>query len=126
MQVLTYGLNKPETGDKGSVFFPALEANITQLDSHNHDGVNSPKVPITNITVATQAIASGSWVSAGNGRYKQTVSMSGGKQYDDYFITFRETSTGHQLGLTCEKVGATSYDVYINDNSLDVTAYYLI
>ena len=38
---LSYGFVRPATGDKGSVFFPALEDNITQLNSHDHDGTDS-------------------------------------------------------------------------------------
>jgi hypothetical protein len=33
-------------------------------------------------------------------------------------------STGHVIYPTIEKVSATQYDIYINDNSLNLTAVY--
>ncbi len=124
MITLTYGRQKPENGDRGSVFWDALAANIVTNDAHDHDGSNSPKISSANISHSTQAIASGSWVAQGNGEYKQTVAMPGAITYDDSLIQFKNTTTGHQYHLTVEKVSANSYDVYINDNTVSLTAIY--
>lgn len=42
MITLSYGYEKPQNGDTGDVFFPALERDIQRLNDHTHDGVNSP------------------------------------------------------------------------------------
>lgn len=41
MDVLSYGYKKPQDGDTGDVFFPAIEDNIQRVNDHTHDGVNS-------------------------------------------------------------------------------------
>lgn len=127
MLTLTYGMKVPETGDIGSDFFPALETNFTNLDAHTHDGTTSSKLPGSSMTSYTQAISSASWVSVAGvtGLYKQTVTLAGGLQFNDYYPMFKITSSGNLIFLTVEKASATSYVVYINDNTLNITAYYL-
>jgi hypothetical protein len=121
---LSYGFELPQTGDKGDVFFPALEDNITQLNSHTHNGTDSAKITAASGVVVTQAIASGSWSSQGNGTYKQTVTIPAGfANYDDFRVSFKNSS-GDYFYLKTAKITATTYDVYINDNSLSLTAVY--
>ena len=127
MEVLTYGLKKPETGDKGSTFFPALEDDITQLDAHNHNGVNSAKLSTSSLVNSTQAILAAGWIALGDGtgRYYQNVTMAGGLAYDGQLIAFRKTDGNKDyLCLDVEKVSANTYKVYCNDNTLNVTALY--
>lgn len=120
---LTYGLKRPADGDLGSVWFDALEDNITQLDAHTHDGTTSARLTSKSVTKVTAAIASGSW-SASGALYKQTITMPAGMNYDDFGLEFRE-GNDHVIYPTVEKVTATTYDVYVNDNTLDLTVLYL-
>jgi hypothetical protein len=124
MQTLSYGFKKPQAGDQGSALFTAIEDNFQQLNDHTHNGSNSPQLTSSALSVTTQSIVSGSWVSQGNGTYKQTVAMPGSLQFDTVDISFRHSTLGHPLMLTVEKVSATSYDVYINDNTISLTANY--
>lgn len=124
MLTLSFGFKKPQTGDNGSVFFPALEGNFQQLNDHTHNGTNSSLLPTASLAVTTQSIASGSWSSLGGGNYRQLVTLTGGLQFDAVVVSFRDAATGNYLNLTVEKVSATTYYVYINDNSLTLTAYY--
>ena len=125
MQTLTYGLKVPETGDRGSVWFPALEDNFERLDAHNHDGSDSPKLTAAATTVVTQSVASGSWVATTNGTYRQLVTVPAAiASIDEVRVQFRHTTTGDYYHLKTEKVSATTYYAYINDNSLTVTAVY--
>ena len=126
MNTLTYGIQVPQTGDIGSVFFPALEDNFTQLDAHNHDGVTSSKIMSSSVKSTTQSILAAAWVAVAGvaGLYNQVVTMPTGLQYDDYVPMFK-MSTGDLLFLTVEKASATSYTVYCNDNTLTVTALYI-
>ncbi len=126
MLTLSYGYLKPQTGDKGSVFFPALEANIQQLNDHTHNGVNSSLIPASSIVATTQALVAADWVDVdGSGLYRQLVAMPGAMVYNNFSILAKLTATGNQYYPTIEKVTANSFYIYINDNSLDVTVYYL-
>lgn len=124
MLTLSYGYLKPQTGDKGSVFFPALEADIQQLNDHTHNGVNSALIQSSSIVATTQALVAADWVSVGGGRYRQLVMMPGAMQYDNFAILAKLTVLGHQFYPTIDKVTANTFYIYINDNSLDVTVYY--
>lgn len=124
MQTLSYGFLKPQTGDKGSAFFPALEGDIQQLNDHTHNGVNSSLLPSTSISPTTQALSSASWVATSGGTFRQLVTMPGGLIYDNFVVSVKLTSTKHLIYPTIEKVSATTFYVYTNDNSLDYTVVY--
>jgi hypothetical protein len=121
---LTYGYKKPSTGDRGSTFFPDLEGDIQQLNDHNHNGTNSSLLSIQAVSVTTQAIASGSWAATSGGTYKQTVTLPGTLTFDTVSMEFRLTTLKHVIYPSIEKVSANTYDIYINDNTLGVTAIY--
>ena len=124
---LTYGRKKPQDGDKGSTFFDDLEQNVDLDDAHTHNGTDSSLLPTSSFNNTTQAIASGSWaaVSGKPGLYKQTVTLPGTLTYDGRGIFFKDSTTGHMLNLKVEKVSSTTYDVYINDNTVSLTAIYV-
>jgi hypothetical protein len=125
MITLTYGLKLPETGDKGSTWFPALEDNITQLDGHTHNGVNSGKVSSSSIQKLFQSILAANWVAVGDGtgRYRQAITLVGSVPFDGTDILLQDAS-GNKYYLEIEKINASSYYVYTNDNTLALTAYY--
>lgn len=75
MTTLTYGLKRPATGDLGSVWFPAIEGNITQLDAHSHNGVDSPQ--LTNTGIASAAAITRSKLATGTA-YRILANTSGG------------------------------------------------
>lgn len=124
MITLSYGYLKPETGDKGSAFFPALEQDIQQLNDHTHNGVNSAFIASGNVTATTQALSAADWVSVAGGKYRQLVAMPGALQYDNFIIGAKLTGVGDQYYPSVEKVSSNSFYIYINDNSLDVTVFY--
>ena len=124
MVTLTYGLKRPETGDSGTVLFTALEDNITQLDSHTHNGVNSPALTAAAIVGTTQSVASGSWLASGaTGHYRQQVTVPAGFDFDVVQIGFR-TAAGAVIFPTVERVSDTQYLVYTTDNTQTFTAIY--
>lgn len=124
MLTLSYGYLKPQTGDKGSIFFPALEADIQQLNDHTHNGVNSALISSSSITPLTQAILSAAWVATTGGTYRQLVTVTGGLMYDQFTVSVKLTATGHLIYPSIEKVSSTTFYVYTNDNSLDYTLVY--
>lgn len=136
MTTLTYGFQRPDTGDKGSVWFPAMEDNITQLDSHNHDGVNSAALPSSSIGKFSSTISSGSWVSDGGGNYHVVVTVpigiSGASTYNDiiYYEMIVKINTagvtyGDRLYPSLERESSTTFTVRVNNNTLDLIIYYV-
>jgi hypothetical protein len=128
MQTLSYGFKKPQTGDKGSVFFPALEDNFQQLNDHTHNGTNSARLTSASVTVVTGTASAASWVAVDAvnqpGTYKQSLTMPVGMLFDDYHVAFRNSGTGEQLFLSLVKTGISTFDVYINDNSINLYILY--
>lgn len=129
MITLSYGYKKPQTGDKGSIWFPALEDDIEQLNDHNHDGLNSEKLTAASITGVGQTITAASWVSLGGGNFRQLVTTPANVNFDDYarnFVINNGSQAGHQIYPSVEKVSNTTYYVYINDNTIDLKILYLV
>ena len=112
MIVLSNGYKLPETGDFGDVWFPALEDNVTRVNSHDHDGTDSAKIPSSSVEVQTQSIVSGDFSLVGDS-YRATVNLSG-FTVDNSYIQFRDPTTREPIYLKYEYVSATSIYVYIN------------
>lgn len=123
---LSYGYILPATGDRGSVFFPALEDNITRLNSHNHDGVNSAALSSAALSRGSTTILAAAWVSQGGGTYRQEVTLPTGYTFANTMLRF-EIDTGgtdgHIIYPSIELGTAPNkYYVYINDNTLQLIA----
>lgn len=127
---LTYGFVKPATGDKGSVFWPAMEDNFQQLNDHTHDGVDSSLLAAGGSRSVTQAVSAASWgADLGGGTYRQLVTLpagltSTGGTYDDFSIQLRDSTTGEPVLNRIAKVSSTTYYIYTNDNTLAIKAVY--
>jgi hypothetical protein len=124
MITLSYGFQLPQTGDKGSSLFTGLEANITQINSHNHDGVNS--APISAIAIQSSAgiVPNTAWVSSGGakGEFRQIVTMPGGFLYDKNTISFR--LNGDYVYPKLQKIADTVFYVYTNDPTVTYQVVY--
>lgn len=125
MQTLSHGVKKPETGDKGSLWFPAIEDNMQILNDHSHNGIDSAPILSQNISAVVQSIASASWVAVSGGKYEQTVTVPNSKLFDGSFVVFKNASTGAPMLLDTVKQTASTYKVFINDPGISLTAYYL-
>jgi len=125
MDTLSYGYEKPENGDKGSVFFPALANNIQKTNDHTHNGSNSARlVGPTSATVATQTINSASWVDQGNGTYRQIVTMTSPYLYSEVNIQIKHATHGIVYADIKPHADTNKYYIYVNDNTLTLTAVY--
>lgn len=121
MQTLSYGYKQPENNDRGSVWFPAINANITQLNAHSHNGTDSALIGAANIQQGAVTILAASWTSDGTGRYKQTVTVPTGFDMDDFTITVR-ISGSHIIYPSIERLSSTSFRIYTLDNTLTYIA----
>lgn len=125
MLTLSYGYKQPETGDKGSIWFPALEFDINRLNLHSHNGLDSVKLSSSSVVATVQVVTAAGWVAQGGGTYKQTVTCPAGITVDDYEIATWDNVGGNKLYLTISKVTANTFDVSINDNTIDLRVKYV-
>jgi len=125
MITLSYGIIKPQDGDKGQQHFDAMEANWQQINDHSHEGVDSTKLGSAALLHSNQAVSSAGWASVGNGIYRQAVSVVGGLAYESYEVVFRNSANGDRLYLDTEKIGVSQFYVYCNDNTVDLNVLYV-
>jgi hypothetical protein len=117
---LSKGVIKPASPDTGDDFFPALAANAQLQNDHVHDGVTGAI-----LTSSQTNIAAGSWAASpiAGGSYRQTITLPAGYSYSTCVMEFR-LSTGEVVYPTIERISATQYYIYTNDNSLAYVANY--
>lgn len=120
MQTLSYGFQKPQNDDNGSVIFPTMAANIQQLNDHTHDGVTSARIP-----PISQAISHTNWASVAGklGIYSQTVTLPSPLLYAGIIIQLRDAS-GNIVFNSIDAASTNTYVVFTNDNTQDLTAEY--
>lgn len=114
MQVLSYGYKLPETGDFGDVWFPAMEDNITRLNGHKHDGVDSARLSSNDLIVEVVEVDSGDFADQGDGYYRATVATPTGNAVEDYTVTVRHPTTYEQIYLKTAAASLTTLYVYTN------------
>ena len=126
---LSKGYRKPDTGDRGSSFYPDLAANIDLSNSHNHNGTNGEKVNVKDLTVTSQTLASGDWgADLGGSTYRQLVTLPTGMTFNDMIPKFQVSGGGDDgtvIHPTVVKVSATTYYAYVNDNAISVLITYV-
>jgi len=123
MQTLTYGYIKPQSGDRGSALFNALESNIQKVNDHKHDGLDSSPISTKSILAETQALSSSNWVAYGAaGFFRQLVTLPTGFLFDSIQMGFRVG--GNVAFLDVERVDNFSYYVYSNDSTISPTVLY--
>jgi hypothetical protein len=124
MLTLSYGYKLPQSGDKGSTLWTALQDDITRVNGHTHNGSDSAKIPVQNLTTTTQAITAAGWtLGSSAGHYSQVITMPAGFTYDNFIIDFRDASNRKvYIGVT--KFDATSFTIFSIDNTLTLTAIY--
>lgn len=121
---LSYGYLQPQSGDPGSTWFPALNADIQQLNDHNHNGTNSSLISNSVLAGGSVSVAAGSWTANGTGSYKQTVTVPAGYNMTDFSMTTRLTSSNHIIYPTIEYASASTFVIYTLDNTLDYTVLF--
>jgi len=119
MIILVHGVEQPTTGDRGSVFFPALEHLCQKFATHTHDGVDSYAVSSAYSTAGTALAPAGSWVLVTNGLYSQNVTLPTNFDYDNSEIEVRDNTTGEVILAEYIKVSATELTIFAATNTLD-------
>ena len=120
-----YGYKIMEAGDLVSVWMVDIAANFTRLSDHSHDGSNSRALTPNAITKYSSTITN-SWGAVSGGHYKQTITVPAGiTEINDFDVMFYDTNTGERLFPGVTRVSATTYDVFVSDSTLELTAKYL-
>ena len=122
---LTYGRKVPVDGERG--FWDSLEDNITRDDSHDHDGTNSKLINTADLDKDIGSITAVGWAATSGGTYKQTITVPTGHTVNKMLVKFYVDGggeDGHQIHPSIQKVTATTYDIFINDNTVALKAVY--
>lgn len=129
---LSYGYKKPQTGDKGSTWFPDLEADIQQLNDHAHNGSNSARIPSTNIlsvkvSLDDPVLGQPTWTTESPGKFYKEITIPNNADYADVFVMVKN-DVGEQMFLDIKPVSGNTkkFKVYSNDSGLSATAHILV
>lgn len=129
---LSYGYKKPQTGDKGSTWFPDLEADIQQLNDHAHNGSNSARIPSTNIlsvkvSLDDPVLGQPTWTTESDGKFYKEIIIPNDANYADVFVMIKNAA-GEQMFLDIKPVSGNTkkFKVYSNDSGLSATAHILV
>lgn len=116
MITLSKGWKLPETGDFGDVWFPALEDNINQSNTHKHDGLDSEKIDAIDLvtTGAKLTVPNTDFVDQGDGYWRATVTVPGAGLVDNYVVTVKDPTTKEPIYLRMEKLNSTQFYLYTN------------
>lgn len=125
---LSKGYKNPDTGDRGSSWFPDLNFNISRINAHSHDGSDSEQIAASNLTKSSATILAASWGSdLGGSTYQQTITLPAGYDMDDVqmkFIISGGTYDGTEVFPEVVKQSSTTYTVEINDNTQTLVVLY--
>lgn len=124
---LSNGYKLPADGDRGSTWFDDLESNITRVNGHTHDASDSEAIPAKNLTKGTSTILAANWSLVSGGTYKQTITLPSGYTMAATLFKFQinnGSEAGDLIFPTIEQASATSYEIYINDSTVEVLATY--
>ncbi len=114
MIILSKGYKKPETGDFGDIWFPALEDNIDLSNSHSHNGVNGEKISGINLASSTLTVLAASFADQGDGYWRATVTVPSGGLVDNFVVAVKDPTTKDPINLKMEKLSSTQFYLYTN------------
>lgn len=131
MDTLSYGYKRPANGDTGATFWDNLSFNITRYNGHSHNGVDSAQLTSIAITVVqdTTSLVAANWVLVSGGLYRTLVTVPASITYDGYGLEFQITNgtdSGYRVQLASLKVSNTTFYVYSNDATINVTILFTV
>lgn len=125
----SHGYKKPNDGTTG--FWDKLNENTDQLNSHNHDGLNSEKLgPQASVGLEQVIPPVPAWVvvDAPSSSYSKDITIPvaltlAALTFDTVNISIR-SAAGDILPLKVQKLTATTFRVFSNDNTLALKVVY--
>ena len=111
---LSNGYILPENGDLGSTWFPALEANISRINSHNHNGTNGERLSHASFSpVLEQVLEADFALNSDSTYYEHTRNVVADANLTNTRISFRDPVTKTPLLLEYFRVTETSYTIQL-------------
>lgn len=118
--ILSKGYKKPSAPTFGDLWFPAMEDNIQLMNDHTHDGSDGQF-----LAKSTSTVLAANWgADLGGGSYRQLIALPDNRQFDTSKLEVRR-STGQVVYPTIERVSATTFYIYTNDNSIAYSILYV-
>jgi len=114
MVILSKGYKKPETGDFGDVWFPALEYNTERVNSHTHNGLDGEKISGIDLIAFSLVVQSSSFAQQPSGEWRATVTVPNGELVDSCVVTVKDPTTKDICFLKVEKLAPTQFYLYTN------------
>lgn len=116
MEELSYGVEKPEADDPGSVWMAALENNCDWANDHDHDGSNSSLISAINIVKPSSSVTASGWTDLGGGNYSKLITAPASvTEVNNFGMFFIKTSDGSRFYPTVVRASATTFTVYLNE-----------
>lgn len=119
-------IEKPIDGDTGDVWADVIETFMDKLANHGHTGADSKTISL-NIDKDIEEFEAGvdiTWTSEGDGQYSAALTTASGSEFDTHTRTYYLGTAGgtdwRKVHLEDERVTATTYKVYSNDNTIDL------
>lgn len=119
MVVLSFGFQNPQNGDPGSIYFPALNFDIEQLNDHTHDGVNSALISGPSIAPTIFTAASANWTGTPGNYAQQIILPLGFNLQESVMVVF--DASGNVVANNIDNVGGTEFTIYSPDNTFVYT-----
>lgn len=116
-------LQIPSPADRGTTFCPAISSNFASLDTHSHNGLDSPLISAKSLAKGTINILSTSWIACGENEFSQIVTMPSGYLFDSSIIRFIISSgdfVGCEVSLSPKKISTNSFEVYTSFPNLNL------
>lgn len=123
---IAYGYKRPNIGDRLTWWADWL-FNFDRLSTHKHDGTDSAKISTAALSRPTDLITAANWGTGTNGYFKQTIACPAGVSFPQavpVFYVEGGTSNGHLIHPSIKQLSETTYEVTVNDSSLNLRVVY--
>jgi hypothetical protein len=131
MVTTSYGYRVPEAGDraKGSLgWYESIEFDIERLNDHSHNGIDSAQLNVNSFSPFTATLAAADWVVSGSGYSQDASTPVGIDDISNFNVKFIMTAPAGMVGevayLGYDRLTATTYRVYCNDNTVALTVLF--
>ena len=115
-------LKWPSAGDRGASFCVDISNNFSILDTHSHNGTNSPKISMSSAEKGVVNLTLNNWVASGDG-YKQVVTLPSGYLFDTSmmkYIIASGVNVGEEVCLTAKKISTNTFEIYTSFPTFDL------
>lgn len=133
VSTLSFGFKLPVTGDKGAPVFNALQDDINQVNTHDHDGVDSDRIDTFDLRRGSVSVTNSGWSASGQLYRKLVTFASGfsvangsewGKASMKFFLS-GGTLDKYEVNPSIERVSDTTFYIYSPFNNQAYTVIFI-